>query len=133
MLHKSPVVDLALSFQHVEMEPIVESSNLGIIERIDNHNQQNPSAFRAQFRDLQENYKPIVITVTIIKFFILISKTSPPLQHSPIKTCSKPLDPRIVFALSYIPNLSKKRSILNRSTITSTKAIRKMTLVSKAV
>ena len=52
MLHKSPVVDLALSFQHVEMEPIVESSNLGIIERIDNHNQQNPSAFRAQSRDL---------------------------------------------------------------------------------
>ena len=43
MLHKSPVVDLTTSFQHVEVEPIVESSNLGIIEIVDNYNQQNPS------------------------------------------------------------------------------------------
>ena len=43
MFHKSPVVNQALSFQHVEMEPIVESSNLGIIEIVDNYNQQNPS------------------------------------------------------------------------------------------
>ena len=43
MLHKSPVVDLTTSFQHVEVEPIVESSNLGIIESVDNYNQQNLS------------------------------------------------------------------------------------------
>ena len=37
MLHKSPVVDLTTSFQHVEVEPIVESSNLGIIKIVDNN------------------------------------------------------------------------------------------------
>ena len=29
------------------------------------------------------------------------SPYSPFLQHSPIKTCSNPLDPRVAFALSY--------------------------------
>ena len=47
MFHKSPVVNQALRFQHVEMEPIVESSNLGIIDKIDNYDHQNPSAFKA--------------------------------------------------------------------------------------
>ena len=37
---------------------------------------------------------------------IITNITSPFLQHSPMKTCSKPLEPRMVLARSYIPNLS---------------------------
>ena len=39
-------------------------------------------------------------------FIIITNITSPFLQHSPMKTCSKPLEPRMVLARSYIPNLS---------------------------